>query len=257
MEKKKVRKNNGIKFYVVISLILLLGLAGFVRADISLKELIANKVAVILGEKISTELGLIAPAEESNLGAFPGPDVYVDTFFHSQLLSAFAVSQPIAVPPTTTLNVVTNGRDLTAVVAKYTNTTGKKLICDKVSLPILTSSDTWTFSYGVGTTTKITASPSWTNTTSATLIASTTAANTSDVTADRFELFTNEGNYGTYYTVGANPLRPTTTAFVLDDGVSIVAYIHTIDATSSDSFHKTDGHKLTGSLQVNCHFFDY
>lgn len=61
MEKKKVRKNNGIKFYVVISLILLLGLAGFVRADISLKELIANKVAVILGEKISTELGLIAP----------------------------------------------------------------------------------------------------------------------------------------------------------------------------------------------------
>jgi len=258
MEKKKKLKvkNNGIKFYVVISLVLLLGLAGLARADVSLKELIANKVATILGEKISTELGLIVPAEESTLGAFPGPDVYTDTFFHNQLLSAFAVSKPIVIRPTTTKNVVSNGRDLTEVVAYYTNTTGKKLVCEGVRLPILTSSDSWTFSYGVGTTTLIAASPSWTNTTTETLVASTTATAASDVTADRFDLFTIEGNSGTNFTKGEHN-RVSSTAFVLDAGTSIVGYIHTIDATSSDSFDKKDGHKLTGSLQVNCHYFDY
>lgn len=253
MEKrnKKVR-NNGI-FYVVISLIAVLGLAGFVRADISLKELIANKVATILGEKISTELGLIVP-EEVNLGAMPGPDVYQEMFFHEQVLSDFAVSQPIAVPATTTKNVIANGRDLTAVVAKYTNTTGKTIVCEGVRLPIITSSDTWTFSYGVGTTTLIADSPSWTNTTTATLIASTTATAANDVTADRFAYFTSEGQPGTYFTASD---KGSSTAFVLENGVSIVAYIHTIDATSSDSFEKKDGHKLTGSLQANCHYIDY
>jgi hypothetical protein len=246
---KKTRKNNGIKFYVVISLVLVLGVVGLVRAY---NGLTAPKV-VVEGNYIESQQPV---AEGETLGAFPGNEVYGDMFFYNQLLGGFAVDQIFAIPATTTLNVVANGRDLTDVVASYTNTTGKKLECDLTRFALLTSSDTFTFSYGVGTTTLIASSPSWTNTTTATIIASTTAANTLDVTANGFGYFTNEGNWGSNYTVNDNR-TPSTTAFVLDNQTSIVAWVHTIDATSSLSFTRKDGNKITGALQSSCHFFNY
>ena len=251
------RKNNNGIFYVVISLVLGIAFVATVgvSAGASLNQLIALAIADRVAPEIVANLNL-QPSEEPQLGASSGPEVYNNMFFYDQVLAGFAVNQPFNIPATSTLNVYTGGRDLRASIASYTNTTGRKLECDLVRNAILTSSDTWIFSYGVGTTTKVDAGPSWANTTTATLIASTTATNVTDGTANNWNLFTNEGNAGSFYTKN-NYGSPTTTAFVLDNGVSIVAYIKTIDATSSDSFVRNDGNKLTGALQANCHFFNY
>lgn len=200
-------------------------------------------------EEVKTE-----PSGE--FGALPGSESSGDFIFRGQVLSGWAVNQAIAVSPTTTKNVYNDGRDRVDSVAQYTNTTGKTLVCSRLQLPIISSTGTWTYSYGVGTTTKIANSPSWTNTTTATLIASTTAANTSSVFADNFNLFTSVGNPGSYFT-RSNYGVPTTSEFTLTNGTSIIAWIKTINATSSDSFVKNSGHRLTGSLQVDCRSVSY
>lgn len=185
------------------------------------------------------------------LGALPGNESSGDFIFTGQVLAGLAVNQPIAVTPTSTLNVFTGGRDRSDTVARWTNTTGKTLICSRAAMPIISSTGTWTYSMGVGTTTRSTDGTSWSNTTTATLIASTTMANTASVFSLNSNLFTTNGNAGSYFTK-SNYGTPTTTEFVLTNGTSIVGWIKTIDATSTDSFVKNDGHRLTGSLQVDC-----
>jgi len=246
--KKLLRvKNNGV-FYVVIALIAILAVGtGIYAYSVSNNVNVEGDYNYYESEAQSVE------APDIEFGAFPGGDIYQDVIFHQQMLG-IGVNQPIGVPPTSTSNVAEEDatRDLRASVAYWTNTTGKTLICDNVRLPILTGTGTWTFSYGVGTTTKISSSPSWTNTTTETLIASTTAANTFDVDANLFNDMTNWGNPGSYYTVGSDG-APTTTEFNLTNGTSIVAWFKTIDATSTDSFVKGSGHNLTGSLLANCY----
>lgn len=191
------------------------------------------------------------------LGALPGNESSQDFQLTGQVLAGFAVNQPIAVNATSTLNTyLENGRDRVDTIARWTNTTGKNLVCSRAAMPIIASSDSWTFSYGVGTTTRSTDGTSWTNTTTATLVASTTAANTTDVFANNFNLFTTNGNAGSYFTKGLYG-TPTTTEFVIANGVSIVGWLKTINATSSESFRLDNGHELRGSLQVDCRPVSY
>lgn len=190
-------------------------------------------------------------------GALPGNESGEDFILRGQVLAGLGVNQPIAVNATSSLNVyLENGRDRVDSVARWTNTTGKTLICSDAQMPIFSASGTWTYSMGVGTTTRSTDGTSWTNTTTATLVASTTMANTSSVFANNFNLFTTNGNAGSYFTKGLYG-TPTTTEFTLKNGTSIVGWIKTINATSSDGFVKNDGNKLTGSLQVDCRPVSY
>lgn len=241
--------------YPAAGLVILL-VVGFMMADNAKTggdSTVTKKPAVSV-EQPSGKLELYK--KDADLGALPGSESSGDFIFTGQVLAGFAINQPIVVTPTSTLNVFTGGRDRSDIVAKWTNTTGKNLICSRPSMPIFTSTDTWTFSYGMGTTTKIAASPSWNNTTTATLIASTTATNASDIVADNFNLFTALGNAGSYFTKDTYG-KPTTTDFLLTNGTSIVSWIKTINATSSDSFVKNSGHRLTGSMQVDCRPVSY
>lgn len=240
--------------YPAVALVFLL-LVGFFMVD---KAKTGGDGVVVKKPAVSVEQPsgkLQVYNKDADLGALPGSESSGDFIFTGQVLAGFAVNQPIAVRPTSTLNVY-GGRDLREVVARWTNTTGKTLLCTNAIMPIYTSSDTWTYSYGMGTTTKIALSPSWTNTTTATIIASTTAAAATDVIADNFNLFTARGNPGSYFT-RSNYGVPTSTEFTLLNGVSIVGWIKTIDATSTDSFVKNSGHRLTGSLQADCHPISY
>ena len=72
-----MKNKNGI-FYVVISLIAIIGLVGVVSANVSFKQLLADSVAKIIAPKISEDF----INEDVNIGAFPGPDVYADVNIH-------------------------------------------------------------------------------------------------------------------------------------------------------------------------------
>jgi len=150
----------------------------------------------------------------------------------------------------TTLNLSADDGNPLDAIAEYTNS-GAEKICTVGIYDAYTGTGTWTYSYGMGTTTATTGG-SWTNTTTATLIASTTAANTFDYDLSSYGYMTTDGNPGSYYTINPVGGKASTTAFVLNNGESVILWYKPITATSSDSFVAGDGHNATGYMLLNC-----
>ena len=146
-----------------------------------------------------------------------------------------------------TLNVASDGNNVTDVIAYYTNTGADKL-CTLVWYDITTAAGTLKYSFGAGTTT-LTAGGSWTSTTTGTIIASTTIS-TSETFVTRGARLNNEWYPGTYFGVSGMGYA-TSTMFLLRNGESLVGWYNSWNATSSTSFG-SENNRTAATLQANC-----
>ena len=238
---KKAQNKNGI-IYVAISLVAVLTVGGFiVRAYSGGEPTTVIENQTVAGDYIA----------DSQISEVPGEivggmatDVYYPVQFHEGLYTT--VSPDIARRASSTLNVASTGDD--AVDALAFIYASQDLICDETWLDVKTAVGTGSvgFAFRVGTTTK-TAGGSWTNTSTATIIASSTVANTFTSENGGMNSLSNRGlnllGSGYITTTG------TSTLFLLKAGEYLVANYNTINATSSGTFAESN---LAGTFHSNC-----
>lgn len=191
---------------------------------------------------------LIEPAKDGT-GSFI---VSVDSTFTGTTTPSIRTLSSVVLdatyPSTSTLNVSTDGTNVTDDIAYYTNT-GADLLCTLVWYDITNPSGILKYSYGVGTTT-LTAGGSWTATATESIIASTTVG-VSDTFLTRGATLNNLVYPGSYFAKSPTTGIASSTMFVLRNGESLVAWYHSWNATSSDSF-STTYNATVGSIGANC-----
>lgn len=231
---KFVKKNKYSILAVAIGLALLVGGIGVVKADVSFWDKVAQYVGMSIADRVDIPDMNI---EEIEFGAFPGPDVYQKMYFHDGFVGNATFHQELNWSGGTT--TPSGGESLVLVPAAIRNDSNENLICNNVWLDIATERGMWSGLLAVGTTTE-TGDVTYTNTSTATLIASTDfATTTSDILSKEDD---EGGNTDEFWTWAAGEYIIVSDTFTLGN------------ATSSDSFLASGGFTGDGTLYVNCWF---
>ena len=224
---KKTKKNlERYKYAILASVaVVLIGGISVVAANVSLKQLIADKAGEILGNNLSEQMA--EEPEDISLGAIPTPDIYNKMYFHDGFIAKSGIHIDLQQIATTTA--------ANPAAAGYwcNNTNQVLLVNSNWHLDVETANGLWGSNWTVGTTTK-SGDNSLTATSTATLMASTAIAASATGFYDR----DTRTALGTYYDGGGNA---TTTPFLLDKNVCIVVYSDHGSATSSDSYLSSGG----------------
>jgi len=238
MSKKIKKTNNGI-FYVVISLFVMFSIL-FAGTSI-LYAYAVSQTQYIETYNYNEAISQTEPTEpDVNLGGFPGPDIYQPMQFHDTVVLSPSIRKQLSFKPTSSLNLFEgHSRD---AMASYGNFSGKDLYCDRVSIDLTSAFGDLTSSFSVGTTTLV--GLSWTNTTTATLMASTSVAK-----ADYTESLI-VGTLSKSITPGSN--GGANIPFLIKHGEYVVANATFYNATRSEDFLSSYGMNAAGYLNANC-----
>lgn len=220
-----VRKNNnGIKYYVVISLVAIFGIGA---AVIAFSGSAQNNVESCVNCNISGASNEVL--EDMNLGAVVGTDVVID-----KLIYGDSVSDRLTFK---------EGATSTGGLFAITNY-GPSKVCDKVELDLVSLPTTGgllgtgvPLSFRVATSTSRTL---WGADDSFTLIASTTVP-----TSTPSIIIDTHSNTGTYATAGTNDGR----SFIWGTGISIVGAYNTLPGSNATSTI----YSMSGFAYIRCH----
>jgi len=222
------KKNKYLIPLIIVGLIFLVGGITVAKADLSFWD----KVAQFTGKSIADKIG-IPSFEDYDLGAVPSPDVYQRMYFHDGFIGDSTLHADLTWG-TSSYGFAT--ADDPTVNVKVMNNTGGDLLCNTVALDFSTALTSFGGSYAVGTTTA-TGDLSLTNTSTATLIASTAVVSTTaDILNKEDESGTNDEEIWTW----------TELDYI------VVSMAGAGGATSTDSSSVAGAFTGVAALHVNC-----